>query len=66
MVSCLECLLTCFVQNMELTTEALEFLKGIFSLFDTDGVCTISFLINHFDFKYCFDTTVQFQMFYMV
>ena len=51
---------------MELTTEALEFLKGIFSLFDINGVCTISFLINNFDGKYCFDTTMKFQMFDMV
>lgn len=28
-----------FLQSMELTGEALEFLKGVFSMFDIDNVC---------------------------
>lgn len=28
-----------YVQSVELTNEAIEFLRGIFDLFDNDGVC---------------------------
>lgn len=32
------------MQSVELTNEAVEFLKGIFELFDGDGVCL--FVLN--------------------
>lgn len=31
------------LQSVELTSEALDFLRGIFLLFDIDGVCTTNF-----------------------
>ncbi|KAI8022728.1 Mitochondrial Rho GTPase 1 [Camellia lanceoleosa] len=44
-------------QSVELTSEAVEFLKGIFLLFDNDGVCITKFLFKYLEFnmKYGFD-----------
>lgn len=39
-----------FFQSMELTSDALEFLKGVFSMFDSDNVCVY---FVHKIFKHC-------------